>query len=292
MSFEQRLLQAVITLGDSTFTGTSGNQLTLSGLRMHARATNVGQALDSYLDLDIYGMTLSQMNQLSTLGMQVRKVPNNVVTLNASSGSGPQSVVFKGDILTAYADFGSAPDVVFRIHAQASLSARTNAAPASSFRGSADVATMMQQFATAAGFQFENNGVNVKLNNPYFPGSVGDQIKACGSAADINWIVSNGTLAIWPKDGVRKTPNMQTISPETGMIGYPAYTAQGIMVKALYNPAIQIGQTIKVVSSIVAPGGTWKAYGISVELESLVPNGKWQMDIATINPNAPTPVLK
>ena len=291
MSFVQRLLSAAITLGEASFNGTSGNQLTLSGLRMHARVTNAGQALDSYMDLDIYGMTLSQMNQLSTLGMQIRKVGNNKVTLSAGDSSGSQSVVFSGDILSAYADFGSAPDVAFRIHAQASLVIRTKAVPASSFRGSADVATMMQQFATAAGFQFENNGVSVKISNPYFPGSIGDQIRACARHANINAVVINGTLAIWPLDGTRKTANVQTVSPDNGMIGYPMYTAQGIVVKSIYNPSIQIGQTINVVSSIVAPGGTWKAYAISLDLESLMPNGRWEMDISTSNPNAPAPVL-
>jgi hypothetical protein len=68
MSFVQRQLRATFRLTDGVFDG-GGNSLTLSyPTRMSAHVTNMGGPASAQLELSIWGMSLSQMNQLTTLG--------------------------------------------------------------------------------------------------------------------------------------------------------------------------------------------------------------------------------
>ena len=84
---------------------------------------------------------------------------------------------------------------------------------------------------------FENNGVSATLTNEYLSGSFKAQADRCARDAGISWGIFNGnTLAIWPRGGNRNTPDVPVISIDTGMIGYPVFTPQGIIVKTLFSP--------------------------------------------------------
>ncbi|MGC2092124.1 MAG: hypothetical protein WA648_02915 [Methylocella sp.] len=66
----QKLLTFQFTLASGNFqssTGGSGNSITLSGLRCEAKILKSGGAGLSSLEGAIYGMTLSQMNQLNQI---------------------------------------------------------------------------------------------------------------------------------------------------------------------------------------------------------------------------------
>ncbi len=293
MALVRRRLGANITLaaGGATFKE-GGNNVTLpKGLRMSATILHAGGLSDGTLDLTIYGMTRSVMNQLSTLGMQINLVPKNPITLTAGDDSN-MATAFNGYILSAYADFNAAPDVAFHISAHTLGAFATAPAEASSFKGPVDVATVMSGFATKMGLRFENSGVQVKLPSSYFPGSLRAQAQACIKAANISWNAGEGgVLAIWPKKESRGGKIPIIAPPPVGsMIGYPTYTAYGIVVKNLYDPTIGYGQKVEVRSSVLTTG-QWQVYGLSHILESETPNGKWESTILAYNPKHPTPVV-
>lgn len=291
-TFSIKQMQAVITLSadaKSTSFNEGGNTVTIGGadeaaLRMSAHIQHAGGQFDSQMDLTIYGMTLSVMNQLSTLGMQINLIPKNQIILSAGDAESGLATAFSGFILAAYIDFQGSPEVAFRITAKASTPQGVIPATASSFPGTADVATIMSGLATLMGFKFENNGITTKLSNAYFSGSARAQMQACAKAAGINANVIDGTLAIWPKNGSRGG-SMITLSPDAGLVGYPTYTQLGIMLRAVYNPSIGFGQKIKVEGSILPPAnGTWGIYGLDHDLECQTINGKWESTILGYNP--------
>lgn len=143
-------------------------------------------------------------------------------------------------------------------------------------KGQADVATIMKSLADQMGFAFENNGVQVQLSNPYFPGTALAQAKACARAADISMTIDRGTLAIWPKFGFRADPDgPPLISAATGMRGYPRYSSNGIEVATLFNPRIKPGGQIQVQSQLQMACGTWLVSNATHVLESETPNGQW-----------------
>lgn len=290
MALEQRLMGATISMASGAFTE-GGNSVKLpEGLRMSAYLQNAGGLSDGTLDLTIYGMTRSLMNQLSTLGIQVNLVPKNPITLTAGT-SGKMTTAFTGYIIAAFADWNASPEPAFHISAHTLAAFGAAPADASSFQGSADVATIMSGFATKMGLRFENNGVTTKLSNPYFSGSLRDQARKCVQAAGIGW--NNGELglmAIWPKAGGRGGQVPVIAPPPKGsMIGYPTYTAYGIMLRNLYDPTIGLGQKVSVESSVLTTG-EWQVYSLAHHIEALVPGGKWESTIMAYNPKHPTPV--
>src|ERR1700722_20220567 len=110
----------------------------------------------------------------------------------------------------------------------------------------------MSGFARMMSLQFENNGVTGSLSNAYYSGSAKTQAQMCVDDAGISWNHGDlGILAIWPKFGSRGGA-VPLISPQTGMVGYPTYSALGIDFQTLYNPSIGFGQKVQVQSSLEA----------------------------------------
>jgi hypothetical protein len=293
MAFVQRLLTFNLNLANGNFSG-GGNSLTLAGLRASCNIEVMGKESSGKMSAAIYGLTLSQMNQLTSLGKQFKGMTDNTVTVMAGDGDGngnpvgTQTMVFSGHIYNTWMDGQAQPQVPFRIEATSDGLQRVKPAPSTSVRGTGDVAQMMSNLAQTMGFSFENNGVNVKLSNHYSWGSPRRQAMEIAHAAGIEHVVDLGTLAIW-MPGKARQGGPTLISPQTGMIGYPAFYAASVIVKTLFNPAIKFGQDIQVQSSIAAANGLWNIHKLELELDSLMPHGRWFQAIAAYDKGSPPP---
>lgn len=298
MAFSIKQLQASITINPQsttpTFAGSNGNTIAFGGpgdgaLRMKAEIHNAG-GIDSTLDMSIYGLPLSVMNQLSTYGTQLNLLPKNQITLMAGDDAG-LSQIYSGSIIVCVVDFHQ-PEAAMRITANAAAAFSAASAQPASFSGTVDAATAMQSLASLMGLSFENNGVSVQLSNSYFYGSPRDQYNTIREHANISATISNGVLAIWPKF---KNRNGQAValSPNDGsLIDYPAYTATGVMLRALFNPSFEIGRQVTVSGSQLTPVNTsWNVYSVNHLLDAQSPGGKWESILLASSPNAPTPIV-
>jgi len=124
------------------------------------------------------------------------------------------------------------------------------------------------------GLTFENNGVSVKLSNPYYSGSPWTQAVRLAQHANVDMVVDRGILAISPR-GKPRSGDAVLISPETGMVGYPAFRENSIIVKSIFNPAVKVGGQIQVESSLTPANGTWIVNRMVLDLECLMPHGRW-----------------
>lgn len=300
MSLVTRKLRVTISLASvngqpQSFPGTGGaDTVIVENLRMSAQIEHAGGPSDGTMDLTIYGLQLSTINRLSTLGMRLNLVPKNSIILEAGQDDGQGGftggTVFTGFILSSYADFNAQPDVSFHLTAHTLTPQAAASAKATSFRGSVGVDTIMSGFATLMGLKFENNGVTTKLNNVYYSGSVKTQAQACVDEAGINWNHGDlNVLAIWPKFGSRGG-QIPLVSPATGMKGYPTWTGYGLNVDTIYNPSIGFGGKIRVQSSQQPACGEWVVYGLNHHLECEMPDGAWFSMVLGYNPKYPPPV--
>lgn len=303
MAFTRRILDFQVTLASSTGTNQPGtfvesganNIIFPSGLRASVDIINSGLPVGCEAHVRVWGLRQSLMNQLSTLGKVFNLVPKNVLTINAGDEDG-LSLVFSGVIIYAYADYSAQPDVPFVFMCQ--LLGTEAVAPAlpSSYTGTTDVATVVAGLARLIGLGFENNGVTAKLPRPYLSGSVLKQIDdACDQTGTL-WAVDSGknAVVIWPLGKNREGGDIPTISRDTGMIGYPSFTQQGIIVKTIFDPKISVGQLIKVESSVLSGIGAaapqvnfptqWAVNKVDLRLESEMPNGNWMMTLYAYNP--------
>jgi len=282
MTFSTKIISVTFTLANGQFQGTGSNTLTVSGRRVLFHMEQQGIFSKDYVVTSIYGMTQSQMNQLSTYAAYPYQGNENTISVSAGDASG-MALVFQGNIFQANADYNAMPNVPFVLTAFQSSFDSVVVTPPTSYSGPTDVASIL----TAMGAQYssgplrvENNGVDVKLASPYFSGSLGDQVNACVKAANIDCRVSTveGVIAIWPK-GQSRQGQAVTISPTTGLIGYPTFNLNQIRFRCEFNPNIRFGVPVTIQSSLQPACGNWTPTTISYDLQSETPDGAWWQTI-------------
>lgn len=296
-SFARKQLRVTFVLSNGTvFAGTNANILVLTGLRMGCRIECSGFPAWPTMNLDVWGMRISDMNALSSLSLEVTGITRNTVLVEANSGDGSGwRAVYSGQIVTAAIDYTARPDVPLRVSAQVLFYDMVNPAKPTSYTSSVSAATVISNLAASIGCGFENNGVTTILpGSPYYPGTVVDQIRECALDAGIDVYVepssvsggvpglqSSGVaistqtvIAICPKGAPRNLPSTFTLSPSTGLDGYPSVDSRGYLnVTSLFNPAFRFGGPLKIAGSNVVIEGTGKDIGT---LNSRA-NGNWMI---------------
>jgi hypothetical protein len=275
MTFLAREIDVKFQLGQGNFGESGADTVEVTGLRVNCTIQKNGGVSLSRLAMKVYGLSLSTMNQLSTLGKPLITGRNNRVTVTAGDANG-KAVVFSGIIQEAWVDPNAAPEVAFVVDAFTGLLDALRPLPASSFQGSADAATIVAGLAQQMSYAFENAGVSVKLSNPYFPGTGKQQLDAVARAGDFNCFIDDvsNTVAIWPRDGQRGG-QVPLISAETGLVGFPMHTQDGVIVTSLFNAAIVFGRAIDVQSVLTPANGQWTVFAVTHELGTQDPGAPW-----------------
>lgn len=296
MALIQRLINVTFTLGEAvsgpnqgqpqTFPGTSDNTVKLSGLRCSAQVAFAGGATLGALQLAVYGMTLDQMNPLSTLGMLVIYPQKSTVTIEAGDSVNGMATVFAGTINNCYIDFSAMPSVCLRVEATSGLYSKVAPASPSSFSGTVGVSAIMQSLAFKAGvaaglpggYGFENQGVTARQSSPYLWGSYWDQMGQLAKASHCHLYLdtarSTPTVVIWPI-GASRGGSVPVISKETGMVGYPSFIQSGVQVRTIFNPQVSYGTNVQVNSELPQATGKFYIYKIDHDIESMQPGGNW-----------------
>lgn len=277
MSFEKRTIALTFQLGAGDFGAAGQDTVTLEGLRCSVNVVHDGIQF-ARADVQVWGMSLDLMNKLTvTQKFFFEQRPYNSMRISAGG-----AVCFSGGIMEAWADGRQQPDVMFHVSAASGLVDLAQTIPPTSYSGAVDVGTVVSQIAEQIGYGFENGGVNATLNTPYKPGSPKSQIEAICRDVDCNWTVDDvaKVVAIWPKNGARAGEAI-TISTDTGLIGYPAFTQGGLQFSTLYRPDIDYGRLVRVTTPFSAANGQWTVRALAHRLESNVPNGQWFTDIET-----------
>lgn len=266
-------LRFIITLATGSFGSSSNNQITLEGFRATVDIDKAGGMMMGTLRAQIYGVSQSNMNSITTLQWKPSGFLKNTVEVYAIDGA-QQTLIFQGNIVNAWPNYQGMPDVFLEIQAQAAYFNQLQPVPPSSFKGMVDVATVMAQLAKGMGLTFENTGVAVQLSNPYLPNTALEQAKALAIAAGIDIYLDNNVLAITPRNTPRGTL-IPEVSAQTGLQGYPTFDGIGINLQVLFNPSITFGGSIKVVSTITQAAGQFIVVSIAHRLESEKPGGAW-----------------
>jgi len=259
----------------------------LTGHRILCNAVTAGGAGMGQLNLRIYGLTPQLMAELSTVGRLPMAYARNVITVYAGDDKSGITMIYQGSITAAYADMIAAPEIAFTVTAMVGFFQAVLSIPDSCYPGEADAAVIMKNLADKMGMKFEDNGVSVILRDSVFSGSARQQAAMCAKNANIDWVIDKGVLSIWPKNAYRgKDTEIPVISPLTGLVGYPTYTATGIICTILYNPAITFGQLVEIQSDIIQANGKWRVILLTHDLAAELPNGPWFSQVQLAKPES------
>jgi len=261
--------------------------MTLSGLRTSAEIERGGGSASASLNLAIYGMTLSEMNQASFVP-SVWNVTNahSQITVQAGEATGSMTTVFKGEIFTAMIDALSEPQVSFRVSATELGGPARLQTPVISKPGAVQAKTLFEQIAKQCKLTFEDGGITGVIRNPYLWGSPIIKARHLAEAMKCGWCIDGpkGVFAAWPQGGSRSGAN-PVISKATGMVASPSFSNNNLIVKTLFNPSVSFQSKVTVKSDIVTgANASWLVNDIILELDAFTPRGRWFQTLRCTKP--------
>lgn len=273
------------------FTSANGDTLNLEGLRCSAVITNPGGSnAFGQLQLQVYGMTLDQMNQYSSTGSNMVAVQNQSVTVSAGNKGQSLVQVFSGTLISSFIDLSGLPEVGFVCAAVAGYYNKAAPAAANTYEGSQNAEDIIKSLTNLLGSQytFSNpNGAHAVLQNQYVSGSIIDQMQTVARAAAFPMAIENNTVTIWPNNGTRDDVVIN-LNAENGLVGYPSYWEAGFIVKSEFNPIVTTGRTINLTSQLPKANGSFPVQNVTHEVSTLTPDGPW-FTISKLSPSIYVP---
>ena len=189
--------------------------------------------------------------------------------------------VFQGEIITAVPVIGDA-NLDFKIEARCGYYPNLIPTPPVSVQGETTVEKLMTQFAKEANYDFENRGITMSVVNSVFAGSPVQKAQQLATQVGIDLIIDNRKFIIQPYETEPKG-TIPLISKESGLIGYPSYTNDGVECSALYNPDFDLGGYFELKTILPHASGIWKIAKLEHKLSAYVPNGtEWETHLSGV----------
>lgn len=271
VTFSPKSIRLTVTLDK----GGQNNQYTLEGFATHCSITKQGGIDFAKATVEVYGLSLDTMAQLTMLAFRPLGRRWNLLQIEAGEG-GEMAVVFQGEVTSAFADLNGASPVM-------KMEAQTGAYPilkpepqiaVSGQQGAADIVSMLAQ---KTGKTFRNDGVEATLSDCVITGDPVTKMRTIADMVGADLLIDDDEVVLLPRGKKRETGGIPLVSASTGMIGYPTFSAQGIQVESYFRPDIKIGAAVKVESIVPSASGVWKIISLTHELVANSPGtGAWR----------------
>lgn len=251
----------------------------LDGYRCEVNIQNAGGRSQSSIDMAIYNVNQDLSQLIVGQGFSQFTTKSTISLLAGEQDN--QIQVYQGTVVDAYVDYNKMPDVPMRIQSNSKYYYQVKPAAPNSYRGAAKVQDIIKSLAESCGYAFVNHGVDKTLTDMYLVGSAINQMMDCADAADIGMTIHNGNVEISNKGGIL-TDIVPEVSPETGMVGYPTVTNQGVVVSMLFNPQLRRQGRVLIKSDNKAADGVLTIVNLTHNISSKIPGGVWMTTIRAI----------
>lgn len=277
MAFTQKSIEVDIELQD-------GGGKTFRDFACECTIEKVGLPDKNKASVTIYGISLEDMEQFTVLAFRPLEYRKNKMRIRAGDKGGNVAQVFVGDIMSAFADFGNAPNVCFRVEAQTGLFAALTPSDPETVQGEAKASDIISKVAGETGFGFTSSGdESVQLRDTVLQGTPWDKAAAAAQQVGRELIVDDETMVLIDDTGMRLDANPVTLSPETGMIGYPSFTSEGISARSLFNPNIVYAAELNIQSVVPKSAGSWRIIKVVHNLSAnKAGGGPWETAVEAV----------
>lgn len=284
-SFRRRKIRVQITLSKGRFKNKEGNSIVLDDFGVVVKIDKSGPPEFGKASIEIYGLSLAVMSQLSTLSMRPLFTRRNYVNVFAGDEFSGMSQVFAGSITSASADFNGAPEVKFKIEARIGYFGSVTAQGQGVINGAQPASSFIALQAKAAGLNFENQGVNASIQNSVFTGSPIEQARQAANQIGAELIIDDEKM-ILIGNGKSIKGNVPVLSSTSGLLGYPVMTQNGIECKAIFNPNFRFAGLVEIKSMVPKVSGQWRIIKLSHSLAANLPgSGQWESSITAYYPS-------
>ena len=253
MSFSKKDIRVTFQLGADNFNNANNTKI-ISGLACSFNIEQVAAPDFCKAQGKIYNMNIDDIAKLTTLSFEPLAVEKrNIIKIETTENNIDFTTVFVGEIENAFGDFNTAPDIALTINAMSgSYAMKLPASPISS-KGTTLVKDLFNKLAMQAGYKLETDITKV--------------------------IIDNNILRVMKKDESLKNGTV-LINAESGLIAYPTFSNQGIVLSCEYNPRIKQQGLIQVESIVPKATGTWRVIKINHIIAANIPaGGDWKTQI-------------
>lgn len=226
---EQYLRNASLIVGDA-----SGNALDLSQMRIQFMVRNGSVQTLKQADIRIYNLSDATAKQIESEFTQVQLQVGY---------AGNLSLIFRGTICWVYRGRLNATDSYVRIIAQDGDEAYNFAVVNQTLSAGWDPSTVFGAVAKSMSPYGVTTGYSSITGNPAPRGKVlfgmaRDRLRCLADSQHAGWGIENSTLNLVPYSTVMPG-TVPALNAQTGMLGVPEQTIQGIIVRCLLNPDIR-----------------------------------------------------
>lgn len=282
--FHQRRLEVRLTLHSGTFAN-GQNTKVINALAINCSIQKLGPPDFAKADVTIRGMSLEDMEQLTTLAFWPLYTWRNYVNIFAGDDINGLTQVFAGSIVWANADFSSSPEVSFKLHAEVGFWGRVTAQGPNVINGSQDAASFISSQAAKAGLAFTNEGCSSTLSKgSVFNGSPIEQARQAAEQIGAELIIDDDEMILLPEGG-RREGQMFLLSENSGLLGYPSISQQGVECRAIFNPNFQFARCFELQTVVPKATGIWRIIKLTHKLSANDPkDGSWESQLTGYYP--------
>lgn len=285
--FSIKTIRVSIQLHEGQFAG-SGNTVTIEGLPVTVHINKQGGEEKNKANVEIHNLKLETVRQLTSLAFKRLQTYNNVMQIDVGNKGANLTTAFIGEISTAIPVIDDSGHLILRIEGISGYYPSLIPTPPTSVQGEVTIESLMKQFADEAGYQFENKGITGSVANCVFIGSPIKKAQTLARQVDIDLLIDDNKFTIQPFDAP-KDGDIPVLADYTGMIGYPAFSNDGISCRCVFNDQLKVGSFFKLESILPHATGEWQITKVEHHLQANMPNGgQWESVVSGVLPGSGT----
>lgn len=259
------------------------NELDLRLVQIGIEVNGVFQLYNQDFDLVATGMKYANANQneceikISNLNKETRDFiltetsPFNLnrtpkrVTIDAGRVSYGMTRVFSGDVVTASPS--QPPDIAVILKSLTGNYEKGNVV-ARNYGAATQLSQISQQVANDLGLSLDFQATDKQISNYNFTGGSLKQVQKLSDAGFVNAYVDNETLLV-KNMNLPLSNTVTVLNIDTGMVGIPEITEQGVKVKFLLDGTTTLGGKMQLTSQLYpAVNGSYVIYKLGFEIAS------------------------
>ena len=290
-SFIPRRLQVRLTLHNGSFAG-GGNSKIIDNLAIKANIEKLGPPDFAKASVEIYGMALNEIEQITSLAMDPLSTTRDYINIYAGNDEMGLSEVFAGSIISAHGDFSDCPEHKLTIEAEVGFWGRVIAQGPNVINGTQPVSSFIATQAAAAGLRFANEGVTSTVKDCVFNGTPIQQAQQAANQVGADLLIDDEEMVLLPREGHRQG-NAVLLNRDSGLLGFPSLSGNGIECKCIYNPALRFAGLFILESVVPKASGTWRIIKLAHKLSANDPgDGSWESSLTGYYPHLSSEVGK
>lgn len=242
----------------------SGQIRTYTNLAITATGVKFGNPNQGQCDITIANLDTEVANYILTESSPFNRnrTPKRIV-LSAGRESTGLSVLYIGNLFRA--SITQPPDAVVTIRSLSGVFVSGNIV-ARSFTESVLISRIAEQVSEDMGTTLDFQATDRRISNYSFTGAANKQMEKLAEMAPLDVYVDNEVLVVKDLD-VPLRGRVRRLNADTGMIGVPTFTEQGVQVTFLYDNQTVLGGRLDIESNqYPALTGSYVIYKLAYQI--------------------------